>query len=87
MGTKFRALGAGLVLAFLATITLAGPASATTVPNRFYCKPNGGWCYQVNGAFVPGIFTQCHWNRGNTSGKPNTMYYTNCNSWGQDVWT
>lgn len=72
-------LGGGMAAA------TAGPASAATVPNRFYCNPNGGWCYQVNGAFVPGIIIQCHWKRSGMSGKPHQLYYTSCQSWASDV--
>lgn len=85
MGVKFRSVVAGLVLAFVGAVTFSAPASAATVPNRFYCNPNGGWCYQVNGGFVPGLPIVCHWKRSGMSGKPHQMYYTNCPSWQSDV--
>jgi hypothetical protein len=68
-----------------AAATVSSSAGAAVVPNRFYCNPNGGWCYQVNGGFVPGIIIQCHWKRSGMSGKPHQLYYTNCQSWGADV--
>jgi len=68
-----------------AAAAVSSPASAATVPNRFYCNPNGGWCYQVNGGFVPGIVIECHWKRSGMSGKPRQIYYTSCQRWGSDV--
>lgn len=66
-------------------LTAIAPASAATVPNRYYCNPTGGWCYQVNGAHVAGLPDVCHWKRSGMSGKPHQMYYTNCDWWEQDV--
>ena len=74
--TSFFIIGASI-------FSIAAPSSAT-VPNRFYCNPDGGWCYQVNGPYYPGVGEICHWYRNatNTSG---TKYYTTCpQPWGPD---
>ena len=81
------------VMSLLATVMVAitaTPADAGTVPNRYYCnaiqgQSNSGWCYQVNGAYDPSVPRQCHWKYSGMSGKPKTLYYTNCDSWGANV--
>lgn len=85
MRRRLAAVVAGLVLATGLVGVAAAPAGAATVPNRFYCNPNGGWCYQINGAYVPGIIIQCHWKRSGMNGKPHQLYYTSCPWWGPDV--
>ena len=88
-GTKLKkgavTVAASLLLAGGATVGVSAPmASAATVPNRFYCPPNGGWCYQINGAYNPSVGIQCHWKRSGMNGKPHQMYYTSCPWWGPD---
>lgn len=78
---------AGLMIASTGGVLAAAPtvAEAASVPNRYYCNPNGGWCYQINGAYDPSVRRECHWKRSGMSGKPQQIYYTSCNSWGPDV--
>jgi hypothetical protein len=68
----------------------SAPANATLVPNRYYCNtnsgtPNGGWCYQVNGAHDPSVFNECHWKYSDMSGKPHQLWYQDCDRWAQNV--
>jgi hypothetical protein len=75
-----------LLVAVGFSMIASAPADAATVPNRFYCNPNGGWCYQVNGAYHPEVGIQCQWKRSGMEGKPHQLYYTNCpQPWGPDV--
>ncbi len=82
---KLAMAAASIVVAGSAALAVVAPASAATVPNRYYCNPNGGWCYQINGAYHPEVGRECHWKRSGMSGKPQQIYYTSCNTWGPDV--
>ena len=59
-------------------LTSASAAGAATVPNRFYCDPADGWCYQVNGVYQFGLPVQCHWNLSGMAGKPHTWRASSC---------
>jgi len=85
MINRVKAVLVGFVLVFGSLVAVAAPAAAAIVPNRFYCNPNGGWCYQVNGSFVVGLPIECHWKRSGMNGKPRQIYYTSCQRWGQDI--
>lgn len=78
------AVAASVVIATGSVLTIAAPAQAATVPNRYFCDPGDGWCYQVNGTYNPSVGKQCHWKRSGMAGTPHQMYYTSCPSWGQD---
>ena len=63
-------------------LTSASTAGAATVPNRFYCDPADGWCYQVNGPYDPNVGHMCHWKNSGMEGKPHEKWYTTCTVWG-----
>lgn len=83
---SLAAVAASVLMAGGLALTSASTATAATVPNRFACDINTGWCYQINGAYHPEVSIQCHWRNGGTAGKPNTIKVDRCNSWGSPLW-
>lgn len=75
-------LASGSLIGIAAT---AAPASATTVPNRMYCEPDTGWCYQVNPPYVPGVIHYCQWDY-QLHNLYSGMWYTGCDQWGPDIY-
>ena len=88
IGSKLKRVVAAIATALLiaggAVTSISAPASAATVPNRYYCNPATGFCLQVNGAYVSGLPRVCHWKR---SGMTNNwgMWYQNCSWFEADV--
>ena len=83
-GQVIRAL-ASVAVAGAAALAATTPASAATVPNRYYCHPVEQWCYQINGAYVPGVARECHRKHSGMAGKPHQISASLCNRWGNPI--